>query len=141
VGNTLPLMVGYKSAPGMTGATPYYYGIPKNPMNDWVIKTYAERYHEPPDFNTPVAMAAAIALINAIHTTNSLDTEKLIGALEGMKLDTPKGEMIIRKEDHQALQAMYVFKIKAEANVVWGIPELMREIPLTDIAVPIEVGK
>ena len=30
--------------------------------------------------------------------------------------------MIFRKEDHQALQSMYAFKIKVDPNVAWGDP-------------------
>ena len=32
--------------------------------------------------------------------------------MEGMSFDTPKGKMTFRKEDHQALQSMYHFRIK-----------------------------
>ena len=42
--------------------------------------------------------------------------------MEGMDFDTPKGKMIFRKEDHQALQSMYAFKIKVDPKVAWGIP-------------------
>ena len=34
--------------------------------------------------------------------------------MEGMSFDTPKGKMTFRKEDHQALQSMYHFKIKVD---------------------------
>ena len=30
-------MEAYKQLPGMEGATYYYYGIPKNPVNDWLV--------------------------------------------------------------------------------------------------------
>jgi hypothetical protein len=33
-GNILPAMVAYKQFPGMEGALYYYFGIPKNPVND-----------------------------------------------------------------------------------------------------------
>ena len=57
--------------------------------------------------------------------------------MEGMEFDTPKGKMIFRKEDHQALQSMYAFKIKVDPNVAWAIPELTREIKIEDMDVPI----
>ncbi len=36
-GNILPAMASFKNFPGMEGATYYYYGIPKNPANDWLV--------------------------------------------------------------------------------------------------------
>jgi branched-chain amino acid transport system substrate-binding protein len=56
--------------------------------------------------------------------------------MQGMELDTPKGKMILRKEDHQALQSMYAFNINP--NVVWGIPELTRELKIEHRDVPID---
>ena len=35
----------------------------------------------------------------------------MIQALEGMTLNTPKGQMYIRPQDHQALQEMYIVKV------------------------------
>jgi hypothetical protein len=53
---------------------------------------------------------------------------KLIKTMEGMSFDTPKGKMTFRKEDHQAMQSMYHFKIKVDPAFAWGVPELVREI-------------
>ena len=64
-------------------------------------------------------------------------TEKLIAAMEGMSFETPKGRMTFRKDDHQAMQAMYHFKIKVDPSVQWAIPELVREIKPEDMKVPI----
>ena len=63
--------------------------------------------------------------------------ETLIATMEGMTFDTPKGPMTFRKEDHQALQAMYHFKIKVDPNVEWAIPELVREIKAEEMDIPI----
>ena len=58
-------------------------------------------------------------------------------AMEGMSFDTPKGKMTFRKEDHQAMQSMYHFKIKADPAFAWGVPELVREIKPEEMQVPI----
>lgn len=136
-GNILAAMKAYKDFPGMEGATYYYYEIPKNPVNDWLVKTHMERYNEPPDFFTAGGMAAGIAIVDAIKKAGSTDTEALIKAMEGMKWETPKGEMIFRKEDHQALQSMYHFKIKVDPKVEWAIPELVKELKISDMDIPI----
>jgi branched-chain amino acid transport system substrate-binding protein len=136
-GNILVAMQAYKQMPGMEGATHYYYEIPQNPMNDWLVEEHQKRYGEPPDFFTAGGMSAAMAAVTAIRKAGSTDTEDLIAAMEGMEFDTPKGTMRFREEDHQALQSMYHFKIRVDPDVAWGIPELVRELTIDDMDIPI----
>ncbi len=138
-GNILPALAAYKDFPGLEGATYYYFQIPKNPANDWLVAEHEKRFNAPPDFFTCGGMAAAMAVVEALSKTKgSTDTETLISAMEGMGFDTPKGRMIFRKEDHQAMQEMYAFKIKVDPKVAWAIPELTRVIAIDDMKVPIE---
>jgi branched-chain amino acid transport system substrate-binding protein len=137
-GNILPAMSAFKDLPGMEGATYYYYEIPKNPANEWLVAEHQKRFNAPPDFFTAGGMSAAMAVVTALTKTNgNTDTEKLIAAMEGMEFDTPKGKMVFRKEDHQALQSMYHFRIKADPNVAWGVPELVRELKIEDMKIPV----
>jgi branched-chain amino acid transport system substrate-binding protein len=140
-GNILPALAAYKAFPGMEGATYYYYDIPKNPVNDWLVAEHKKRFTQPPDFFTAGGFAAAMATVAAIEKAKSTDSEKLIAAMEGMEFDTPKGKMVFRKEDHQALQSMYHFKIKVDPNVAWAIPELVRELKIEDMNIPIRNKK
>ena len=87
---------------------------------------------------TAGGMAAGIAIVTALKKAKSGKTEDMIAAMEGMSFDTPKGAMVFRKEDHQALQSMYHFKIKSDPAVAWGIPELVRELKIDDMQVPIQ---
>jgi branched-chain amino acid transport system substrate-binding protein len=57
--------------------------------------------------------------------------------MEGMHFETPKGDMWFRKEDHQAMQSMYHFRIKVDPAFPWGVPELVREIKPQEMDVPI----
>jgi len=122
----------------MEGATYYYHDIPKNEVNTWLVTEHQKRFNAPPDFFTAGGFAAAMAAVTAVQKAKSTDTEKLIAAMEGMEFDTPKGKMVFRKEDHQALQSMYHFKIKADPAVAWGIPELVRELKIEDMQVPVQ---
>src|SRR6185437_13467191 len=65
-GNILPVLASYKAFPGMQGATYYYYGIPKNPVNDWLLAKHEKRFHQPPDFFTCGGMSAAMAVVAAL---------------------------------------------------------------------------
>ena len=137
-GNILPAMVAYKQFPGMEGAAYYYFGIPKNPVNEALVSMHYSQYKSPPDFFTAGGFSAAMALVTALKKTQGdTSSAKLIQAMEGMSFDTPKGKMTFRKEDHQAMQSMYHFRIKIDPAFNWGVPELIREIKPEEMNVPI----
>jgi branched-chain amino acid transport system substrate-binding protein len=137
-GNILPAMAAYKNFPGMEGATYYYFGIPKNPANEWLVANHYKQFKTPPDFFTAGGMAAGIALVEALKKSNGdTNTDKLIKTMEGMSFETPKGKMTFRPEDHQAMQSMYHFKIKVDPAFPWGVPELVSEIKPEAMSVPI----
>jgi branched-chain amino acid transport system substrate-binding protein len=137
-GNILPALKGWKDFAGTEGAIYYYYGFPKNKVNDWLVAEHKKRFSGAvPDFFTAGGMAAGLAAVEAIKKAGGTDTEKLIAAMEGMSFETPKGKMTFRKEDHQAMQSMYHFKIKVDPAFAWGVPDLVSEIKPEQMAVPI----
>jgi branched-chain amino acid transport system substrate-binding protein len=137
-GNILPAMVAYKQFPGMEGALYYYFGIPKNPVNDAMVARHYQQFKSPPDFFTAGGFSAAMAIVTALKKTGGdTSADKLIAAMEGMSFDTPKGKMTFRKQDHQAMQSMYHFKIKADPAFAWGVPELIHEIKPEEMNIPI----
>ena len=54
-----------------------------------------------------------------------------------MHFMTPKGEMVFRPEDHQALQSMYAFKMAADPKLAWAMPVLTKELTWKDMDIPI----
>jgi len=137
-GNILPAMAAYKQFPGMEGATYYYFGMPKNPVNEWLVANHYKQFKAPPDFFTAGGMSAGIALVEALKkTAGDTNTNKLIKTMEGLSFETPKGKMTFRAEDHQALQSMFHFRIKVDPAFAWGVPELVREIKPEEMLVPI----
>ncbi len=137
-GNILPAMVAYKQFEGMEGALYYYFGIPKNKVNEWLVANHYSKFKAPPDFFTAGGMSAAIAVVEALKkTAGDTSTEKLISSMEGLSFETPKGKMTFRKEDHQAMQDMFHFKIKNDPAFAWGVPELVRVIPAAELQIPI----
>jgi branched-chain amino acid transport system substrate-binding protein len=137
-GNILPVMKTWKNFAGTEGTIYYYYAFPKNKMNDWLVAEHTKRFKAPPDMFTAGGFAAASAVVTALTKAGSGDTEKLIAAMEGMDFETPKGKMTFRKEDHQALQPMYHFRIKKDQKSEWDLLELVREIPAAEIPMPIK---
>jgi branched-chain amino acid transport system substrate-binding protein len=136
-GNVLAVLKMWKPLKGMVGATYYYYENPKNEVNDWFVKEHFKRFNGPPDFFTCGGFAAASAVIAGINKAGGTDTEKLIAAMEGMEFMTPKGQMKFRKEDHQALQAMFAFELEVKPDVEWAIPKLMKVLSMEETAPPI----
>lgn len=127
---------------GMEGFTVYYYDLPKNPVNDWLITKHKEKYNELPDLFTAGGMAAAMSIIAALEKTGGdADVEKLISSMEGMSFETPKGTMTFRKEDHQAMQALYAIRLEKKDGVAWPVPVFIREMTKEETSPPILNGK
>ncbi len=145
-GNILAALVGYADFPGMQGAGFYYFESPDNEVNDWFVEQHFERHDAAPDFFTAQGFAQAMAITEAIRKAGgSTDTEDLISAFRGLVFQTPKGEMEIRAEDHQAMQDMYHFEIEVEERDDWfddrtvkaGVPKLIRVIDRSEMDIPI----
>ena len=135
-GNLLPVMAAWKAFAGAEGGIYYYYDFPKNPQNDWLKAEYQKRFNAPPDFFVAGGFSAAAAVVASLQKAGSTDTEKLIAAMEGLTFDTPKGPMTFRKEDHQALQDMYHWRIKKGATDT-DLLELVATIPAASMPLPI----
>ena len=137
-GNILPAMVAYKQFPGMEGAAYYYFGMPKNAVNEALVSRHYSQFKSPPDFFTAGGFSAAMAVVTALKKSNGdASANTLIKTMEGMSFETPKGKMTFRADDHQAMQSMYHFKIKVDPAFAWGVPELVREIKAEEMQIPI----
>ncbi|RYG11790.1 MAG: ABC transporter permease [Burkholderiales bacterium] len=138
-GNILPAMVAYNNFPGMEGASYYYFGFSKNQANLWLVTNHYSKFKSPPDFFTAGGFSSAMALVTALKKTNGdTNTDKLIATMEGMSFDTPKGTMTFRKEDHQAMQSMYHFRVAPGAKPgAMADLHLVKEIKPSEMDVPI----
>ena len=124
----------------VSGGMYYFYTFPKNPMNDAFVAESIKRYKTPPDLFSAGGFVTAAAIISGLKKAGSADPEKLIAAMESMEFDTPKGKMTFRKEDHQAMQPQYVFRAKKAAGASeWDVVDLVREVPASEMPVPIKV--
>ena len=123
----------------VSGGMYYFYTFPKNPMNDAYVAESIKRHKTPPDLFSAGGFVTAAAILSGIKKAGSTDTDKLIVAMEDMEFDTPKGKMTFRKEDHQAMQAQYVFRMKKAAGASeWDVADLVREVPASEMPVPIK---
>ncbi|MHB9143748.1 MAG: substrate-binding domain-containing protein [Symbiobacteriia bacterium] len=126
---------------GVQGMVKYFYTLPKNPVNDWLVTEHKKLYNEAPDLFTAGGMSAGIAIVKGIEKAGSTDAAKMIPALEGMSFAGPKGTYTFRKEDHQALQPMYFVKLVKDPGFDYPVPQLIKEYSATETAPPIKVAK
>ncbi len=128
------------AAIGGQGVGLYWHQFPKTAENDYLVKQYADKYKTFPDIFAPDGFALVSAL-NAALTKTSGDTtaDKMIAAMEGMSFPAPKGVETFRKEDHQALQPMYLAKLVKDTSGKFDfpIPELIKEVSAENSAPPI----
>lgn len=103
-------------------------------MNDWLVEQHQTRSGTPPE----LFIAGGIAAFEAIRRAGGAeDTEARITAMEGREFETPQGTMRFRPEDHQALPSIDHFRIRVQDGVEWAIPDLVREIGIGDMNVPV----
>ena len=131
-------MAAYKGCPGMEGAIYYYYDFPKNPMNDWLVAEHKKRFNAPPDFFTAGGFAAAMAVVDGaekaeVHRHREADRRDGrhgVRHAEGQD-DVPQGRPSGAAE-HVSLQD------QGRSRTSPGpIPELVREIKIEDMEIPI----
>ena len=129
-GNILPAMAAYKQLPGHGRRDLLLLRHPEEPGergDGGRCTTSSSRRRR--TSSRPAASRPRWRWSTALKKTGGdTSTNKLISAMEGMSFDTPKGKMTFRKEDHQAMQSMYHFKIKVDPAFAWGVPELVHEI-------------
>lgn len=114
------------------GITSYFHTMPHNRENDWLVAAWRRRHRTYPDGAVADGMTAALALVSALRAASTPDADALVASLEGLHFATPKGGMIFRKEDHQAMQVMYQFRSAPHAPT--GAPVLAHEFTIAELA-------
>ena len=123
---------------GMTGFTTYYYTLPNNPINSYLVQHDKSEYNTVPDLFDPDGMAAAIAIVDGLKKTGGdSHGDKLSAALSGMTFDGPKGSYTFRASDHQALQDQYGVVLKDQPGVDYPVPTLTRVLSAADTVPPV----
>ncbi len=84
-----------------------WYSI-QTPEHDAFLRAYQKRWLEYPRLGSVVGYASLMSLAEAIRKAGSTDTEKIVGALRGLKVQTPFGPVTYRAQDHQSTMGAYV---------------------------------
>ncbi len=72
------------------------------------LEAYQKRWNDYPRIGSIVGYNTMLTIKAALEKAGSTDTEKLVEALEGLKLTTPTGPIEYRALDHQSTMGAYV---------------------------------
>ncbi|MCW6507206.1 ABC transporter substrate-binding protein [Lichenifustis flavocetrariae] len=86
-----------------------WYGI-HTPAHDAFLKAYEAKYNDHPRLGSVVGYTLIKAAAEVLRKAGSTDTDKLVGAAEGLSFPTPFGNATLRAIDHQATLGAFVGK-------------------------------
>jgi len=100
--------LGPEAPEGVMGTTDYHFYYPETVANKEFVKKFEAAYGNPPGFPAFHAYITAHFIAEAYKKAGTVDTEKFIDALEGLKIESPAGEIEMRACDHQVMLPMYL---------------------------------
>lgn len=100
--------LGAEAPEGVMGTMDYHFYYPETQANKVFVKAFQDAYGNPPGFPAFHAYVTAHLIAKAFAKAGALDKEKFINAMEGMKVDSPVGEIEMRACDHQAVLPLFL---------------------------------
>jgi branched-chain amino acid transport system substrate-binding protein len=100
--------LGANAPEGVLGTIDYLWYHPDTPANQNFVRAFQAAYGGPPGFPAFHGYNTAHFIAEAIRRARSLDREKFVDALEGLKINTPVGQVEMRACDHQAVLPMFL---------------------------------
>jgi branched-chain amino acid transport system substrate-binding protein len=94
--------------------TGYPWDKIKTPEYKTFLDAYQKKYSDYPRLGSVVGYVTMQSIAAGIAKAGSTDTEKLITAFKGLKVDSPFGPFTYRASDHQATMGAFVGKIALE---------------------------
>jgi branched-chain amino acid transport system substrate-binding protein len=101
---------------GVVGGTSYYWGVEDNIPS---AKTFNDRFRKmhggrvPSDYGA-MGYAGVRSILTAVKNAGTVDTDKVIAAMEALKYDFYKGPQYFRKCDHQSVQSVFIIEAKTK---------------------------
>jgi branched-chain amino acid transport system substrate-binding protein len=97
-----------------------WYDIQTRAHRDFVAG-FEKRTGRTPVMGSLVGYITFLSIFDAIRKAQSTDTEKMVAALEGLRVDTPIGPITFRPFDHQSTMGCWVGTSKRDVNRGVGI--------------------
>ncbi len=121
--------LGAAAPEGVFGTTDYLYYYPDTPANREFVRRFQAAYRDPPGFPAFHGYITAHFIAEAYRKARSLDRERFIDALEGLRIRTPMGEVEMRACDHQAVLPIIFGVTRRDPrfpHLIAGDPVLLR---------------
>jgi len=99
--------LGTAAPEGVFGTTDYLFYYPDTPANRKFVQDFQAAYRDPPGFPAFHGYITAHFIAEAYRKAGSLDRERFINALAGLRIRTPVGEVEMRTCDHQAMLPLF----------------------------------
>jgi len=105
---------GAQAFDGVIGGTSYYWGIENKVAS---AKAFNDRFRKMHDGKVPsdygaLGYGGVKTLLMAAKAAGSLESDKVIAAMEALKYDYYKGPQYYRKCDHQSVQSVFIIESK-----------------------------
>jgi branched-chain amino acid transport system substrate-binding protein len=130
--------LGMDAPEGVIGTSNYFFYYPDTPKNKAFAKAFKDAYGREPKVGALYGYLAGQFITKALAKAGKMDREKFINALEGMKVDSPIGEIEMRAFDHQAMLPMFMGVTKKVPQYPFLIASDIVTIPAKDLMPSIE---
>jgi branched-chain amino acid transport system substrate-binding protein len=139
--NTVTKALGKEMPTGLIVDQRYYFYWPNTPKNQEFVKAYMAAYGDYPSAWAAEGYDAICFLANAIKKSGSLDTEKVVDALEGLTMEAPRGKSTLRKFDHQLSCDFMVGETFFDKAYPFAIQNKQKVFPADEILYSFEAWK
>src|SRR4051812_1021867 len=101
---------------GVVGGTSYYWGLEDKFAS---AKAFNDRFRKlnggavPTDYGS-MAYGGIKTVLTAVKNAGTVETEKVVDAMEALKYDFYKGPQYYRKCDHQSVQSVFIIESKSK---------------------------
>jgi len=102
----------------------HYHADLDNPENKRFVEAWKKEYgpNTTPDFMAVGGYDGMAAIYEALKKTGgSTDAEKVIGAMKGLKLMSPRGPITIDPDTRDLIQTVYIRKVEKTPNGLYNI--------------------
>ncbi len=130
--------LGQEAPEKVIGTSNYFFYYPESPKNKAFAKAFRDSYKREPKVGALYGYITANFIAQGLAKAGKMDREKLIDALEGMKVDTPVGEVEMRAYDHQAMLPMFMGVTKKDPRYPFLIATDIITIPASEVMPSIE---
>src|SRR5690606_16251585 len=106
---------------GVLGSEPWTWRVPEvegSERGKAFVKSFSETYQVRPSSSAAIAYTIVNQWADAVERARSLDSEKLIAALENHRYTLLKDEQYGRGFDHQSVQTVYALRVKQREEVL-----------------------